>query len=109
MNSGRDTWYDELYRIFSTKQLLTVAQTIKLGECMRAIKAGENAQYHLNELLMSLGKNKDLYEQLEDYIRAYVKSQVEAQNEAETIDDDVISESEDGNYEKSTSFGVCRY
>lgn len=109
MNSDRDTWYDELYRLFSTKQLLTVAQTIKLGECMRAIKAGENAQYHLNELLMSLGKNKDLYEQLEEYIRAYVKSQVEANNEAETINDDVISESEDGNYEKSTSFGVCRY
>jgi len=88
MKSSNDTWYTELYRIFSSGTLLTVAQTLKLGECMRAIKAGENAQYHLNELLVSVGRNEELAEQLEEYIRSYIKSQSE--------EDDMNEENNEG-------------
>lgn len=76
MNYKPGIWYDELYRIFSQKSLLTVAQTVILGQCLRAIQAGENAEYHLNELYYSLGsglKDKQSKEALDEYIHAYIK------------------------------------
>lgn len=76
MNYKPGTWYNELYRIFSQKTLLTVAQTVILGQCLRAIQAGENAEYHLNELYYSLGtnlKDKQVKEALDEYIHSYIK------------------------------------
>lgn len=76
MNYKPGIWYNELYRIFSQKALLTVAQTVILGQCLRAIQAGENAEYHLNELYYSLGNNlkdKQVKEALDEYIHSYIK------------------------------------
>lgn len=81
MNSEFTNWYDELYRVFSDGDLLTVVQTIKLGACLRAIQAGENPLYHLNELLNSVRDNADLAERLDELIHAYIKSNQETEEE----------------------------
>lgn len=80
MNYEPGTWYNELYRIFSDNSLLTVAQTIKLGQCLRAIQAGENAEFHLNELYYSVRGNKVIAEALDEFIHAYIKHQQEVNN-----------------------------
>lgn len=73
MNSEFATWYAELYRLFSLT-LLTVAQTIKLGACLRSIQAGENPLYHLKELLYSVSENRDLASRLREFIEKFEKS-----------------------------------
>lgn len=77
MNSKPGTWYNELYRIFSGNTLLTTAQTVKLGQCLRSIQAGENAEFHLNELYYSVRENKDIAGSLDEFIHAYIKNQQE--------------------------------
>lgn len=66
-------WYNQLYRMFAQDDLLTVAQTIKLGQTLRAIQAGENAEYHLNQLYDSIKENEDLAKSLDEFIHAYSK------------------------------------
>lgn len=93
MNSTPDVWYNELYRIMADGTLLTQTQTLKLGECLRAIQAGENAEYHLNDLYFSIKSNnrteqeKKVLEILDDFIHAYIKYQEEVQeNDKDTED-----------------------
>lgn len=83
MNYKPGVWYDELYRIFSDSTLLTVAQTIQLGQCLRAIQCGENAEYHLNELYYSIRDNESLAKTLDEYIHAYIKKYREENEEHE--------------------------
>lgn len=76
MNYKPGIWYNELYRIFSDNKMLTVAQTAQLGQCLRAIQAGENASYHLNQLYYALEDTpyySKLKNSLNDYIHAYLK------------------------------------
>lgn len=87
MNYEPDTWYNELYRLFSSGILLTVAQTIMLGQCLRAIQAGENAEYHLNRLYFAVKDNTALAEQLDEYIHAYLKHREEVETNAEDNED----------------------
>lgn len=86
MNYKPGVWYDELYRIFADETLLTVAQTIQLGQCLRAIQCGENAEYHLNELYYSLRDNQSIAQKLDEYIHAYIK-QYKEENEDEETDE----------------------
>lgn len=74
MSCNPGSWYNELYRIFADSSLLTVAQTIKLGQCLRSIQAGENAEYHLNELYYSVRDNKRVAEPLDEFIHSYLKN-----------------------------------
>lgn len=86
MNSVPGTWYNELYRIFDD-HLLSVAQTIMLGQCLKAIQVGQNAEYHLNELYYSLGATErdcKIKEALDEYIHAYIKHYKEDINNGET-------------------------
>lgn len=91
MNSNVGTWYDELYRIFADKRLLSLEQTIKLGQCLRLIQSGANAEYHLNELYYQVRDNKVLAEALDEYIHAYIKNRQEV-----IVDDNDNEESETG-------------
>ena len=77
MNSDAGTWYNELYRLMADDQLLTQEQTVRLGQCLRAIQAGENAEYHLNELYYSVKNNKELAERLEEFMHSYIKNRNE--------------------------------
>lgn len=71
------TWYNELYRIFAQDDLLTIEQTIQLGQCLRAIQAGENADYHLQKLETTIRGNKELSDALDEFRHAYNKYQEE--------------------------------
>ena len=83
MNYNPGIWYNELYRIFSGDVLLTVAQTIKVGQCLRALQAGENIEYRLNDLYYEFQNNKEMQENLDRYIHAYLKNQEEVSEDAE--------------------------
>lgn len=87
MNYEPDTWYNELYRLFSSDTLLTVAQTVMLGQCLRALQAGENAEYHLNRLYFAIKDNETLSEQLDEYIHAYLKHREEVETNVEDNED----------------------
>lgn len=87
MNYEPDTWYNELYRLFSNGTLLTVAQTVMLGQCLRALQAGENAEYHLNRLYFAIKDNETLSEQLDEYIHAYLKHREEVETNVEDNED----------------------
>lgn len=75
MNSEPGIWYNELYRLMADHQLLTQEQTVRLGQCLRAIQAGENAEYHLNELYYSVRNNQKLAERLEEFMHSYIREQ----------------------------------
>ena len=90
MNSNAGIWYNELYRLFASSKLLSVDQTIKLGQCLRAIQAGENAEYHLNELYYSLRNNKKLADQLEEFMHSYIKSFEEKNEDKEYEENPVL-------------------
>lgn len=73
MNYAQEDWYNELYRIFSCNDsLLTQTQTIKIGDCLRALSAGENITYKLEDLYQSLKGNKKISVPLENYIHSYI-------------------------------------
>lgn len=73
MNYTQKDWYNELYRIFSCNDsLLTQTQTIKIGDCLRALTAGENITYKLEDLYQSLKGNKKISVPLENYIHSYI-------------------------------------
>ena len=75
MNYEQKDWYNELYRIFSCNDtLMTQTQGIKLGECLRALAAGENITYKLEELYHSFRGNKKICEPLENYMHQYINN-----------------------------------
>lgn len=84
MNYDAGDWYNELYRLFSDDVLLTQEQTVKLGQCLRKIQSGENAEYHLNELYYAVQGNSKLEEGLDRLIHAYIKHLEEVKHDEET-------------------------
>lgn len=73
MNYDQKDWYNELYRIFScTDSLLTQTQTVKVGQCLRALAAGENITYKLEELYHAFRGNKKICDPLENYMHHYI-------------------------------------
>lgn len=111
MNYVPGNWYNELYRIFADGSLLTVAQSVMLGQCLRSIQAGENAEYHLNELYYSFGvdpRSVKVKEALDEYIHAYIKHYKEdiydAEDGTETAADEPRCSISYGNFEDPTQF-----
>lgn len=75
MNYVQKDWYNELYRIFSCNDaLVTQTQAIKIGECLRALAAGENITYKLEELYQSFRSNRKVTRALENYMHQYIDS-----------------------------------
>lgn len=73
MNYTLGDWYNELYRIFSCNDsLITQTQAMKIGECLRALAAGENIIYKLEDLYQSFKQNKKIGKPLENYLHQYV-------------------------------------
>lgn len=73
MNYEQKDWYNELYRIFSCNDsLLTQTQTVKIGQCLRALAAGENITYKLEDLYHAFRGNKKICEPLENYMHQYI-------------------------------------
>lgn len=73
MNYTEKDWYNELYRIFScADSLITQTQAIKIGDCMRALLAGENIVYKLEDLYQSFKTNQKISVPLENYIHRYI-------------------------------------
>ncbi len=66
-------WYAELYRIFScVDALLTQTQTVQVGQCLKALAAGENITYKLEDLYHSFRGNKKICEPLENFMHQYI-------------------------------------
>lgn len=85
MNYTQKDWYNELYRIFScTDSLLTQSQTVQVGQCLRALAAGENITYKLEDLYHAFRGNKKIAKPLENYMHQYIDS----------IKDDAIEQSQ---------------
>lgn len=101
MNYEQKDWYNELYRIFScTGSLVTQTQAIKVGECLRALAAGENITYKLEDLYHSFKGNNKICKPLENYIHRYVDnikrdSVMQSQPTIEQEDNDYGTLSED--------------
>lgn len=73
MNYEQKDWYNELYRIFSCNEsLITQTQAIKIGQCLRALAAGENITYKLEDLYHSFRGNKRISKPLENYMHQYI-------------------------------------
>lgn len=73
MNYKQKDWYNELYRIFSCNDsLVTQAQALKIGECLRALAAGENIVYKLEDLYHAFRGNKKISKPLENYLHQYI-------------------------------------
>ena len=65
-------WYSELYRIFScVDALLTQTQTVQVGQCLKALAAGENITYKLEDLYHSIRGNKKIADPLENFMHQY--------------------------------------
>ncbi len=72
MSLKQKDWYNELYRIFSCSDtLLTQTQALKLGECLRAMAAGENVIYKLEDLYQSVKGRKKISDPLEIFMHQY--------------------------------------
>lgn len=96
MNYEQKDWYNELYRIFSCNDcLLTQTQTIKIGECLRALAAGENITYKLEELYQSFQGNKKIGSALENYMHQYI----------DNIKKDDVAQSQPKPYEEEFNYG----
>lgn len=66
-------WYSELYRIFSCADaLLTQTQTVQVGQCLKALAAGENITYKLEDLYHSVHGNKKIADPLENFMHQYI-------------------------------------
>lgn len=105
MNYTLEDWYNELYRIFSCNDsLITQTQALKIGECLRALAAGENIIYKLEDLYQSFKGNKKISKPLENYLHQYVDNikedsleQSQPKLEEEDKDYGSLSEQEDTN------------
>ena len=113
MNYSQKDWYNELYRIFSCNDsLLTQTQTVKIGECLRALAAGENITYKLEDLYQAFRSNKKIRKPLENYLHQYIENikrdsieQSQPKFEQEELDYGNLSEQEElvGNSGASSS------
>ena len=75
MNYKQKDWYNELYRIFScVDALLTQSQTVQLGQCLKALAAGENITYKLEDLYHAFRSNKKIAELLENFMHQYISN-----------------------------------
>jgi hypothetical protein len=75
MNYAQKDWYNELYRIFSCNQsLITQTQAIQIGQCLKALAAGENIIYKLEDLYHAFRGNKKLCEPLENFMHQYIEN-----------------------------------
>lgn len=100
MSYTQKDWYNELYRIFSCNDsLITQTQTIRIGECLRALAAGENITYKLENLYQSFKGNKKISVPLENYMHQYIDnikkdsvSQSQPEIEQEDINYGTLSE-----------------
>lgn len=73
MNYTQKDWYNELYRIFScNKSLVTQTQAIQIGQCLKALAAGENIVYKLEDLYHAFRGNKRIAEPLENFMHQYI-------------------------------------
>lgn len=96
MNYEQKDWYNELYRIFSCNDsLITQTQAVKIGQCLRALAAGENITYKLEDLYHAFRGNKKICEPLENYMHQYI----------DNIKEDAVAQSQPKIDEEETNYG----
>ena len=96
MSYEQKDWYNELYRIFSCNDsLLTQTQTVKIGQCLRALAAGENITYKLEDLYHAFRGNKKICGPLENYMHQYI----------DNIKQDAVEQSQPKIDEEETDYG----
>lgn len=93
-------WYNELYRIFSCVDvLLTQTQTVQIGQCLKALAAGENITYKLEDLYHSFRGNKKICEPLENFMHQYI----------DNIKDDTVEQSHPRIEQEVKNYGSLQY
>lgn len=93
-------WYNELYRIFScVDALLTQTQTVQIGQCLKALAAGENITYKLEDLYHSFRGNKKICETLENFMHQYI----------DNIKDDAVEQSHPRLEQEVKNYGSLQY
>jgi hypothetical protein len=93
-------WYNELYRIFScVDALLTQTQTVQIGQCLKALAAGENITYKLEDLYHSFRGNKKICEPLENFMHQYI----------DNIKDDTVEQSHPRIEQEVKNYGSLQY
>jgi hypothetical protein len=96
MNYVQKDWYNELYRIFSCNDsLITQTQTVKIGQCLRALAAGENITYKLEDLYHAFRGNKKICDPLENYMHQYI----------DNIKEDAVAQTQPEIDEEETNYG----
>ena len=93
-------WYNELYRIFScVDALLTQTQTVQIGQCLKALAAGENITYKLEDLYHAFHGNKKICEPLENFMHQYI----------DNIKDDTVEQSHPRIEQEVKNYGSLQY
>lgn len=106
MNYTPKEYYNELYRIFScSNTLLTQTQTVKIGQCLRALAAGENIIYKLEDLFHTFRGNDKITGPLENFMHRYIDdvkkddvAQHQPKIEQEVLDNGKIPEQSEKEY-----------